>query len=77
MYGEPIMANDDIKKINGFDKYEIEEAARTRIKYQRIMADKRKGFQGAVQKEVDKQAAAAEKEAEAATTARDLNRIGR
>ena len=60
-------------KINGFDRYDIEDAARTLIKAQAIPNDKRKGFYATVQKEVEKQAAAAEKAALEAKVASKLH----
>ncbi len=69
---EPIEMSRD--KINGFDRYDVEEAARTLIKAQAIPNDKRKGFYTTVLKEVDKQAAAAEQAAMEAKTAVALHK---
>ncbi len=60
-------------KINGFDRYDVEEAARTLIKAQAIPNDTRKGFYDTVKKEVVKQAAAAEKAALEAKVASKLH----
>jgi hypothetical protein len=62
-------------KINGFDKWEVEEAARTLIKAQQIPNDKRKGFYNTVKIEVKKQADAAQKAAVEAKAAVNLHKV--
>lgn len=68
----PEMASD---KINGFDKYDIEEAARTLIKAQSIPNDTRKGYYDTVKKEVAKQAAASAKATKEAQVAVKLHKV--
>jgi len=65
---------DKSNKINGFDKWEIEDSARTLIKAEDIRNDKRKGFYTTVLAELDKQVKAAERAALVAQTARKLNK---
>ncbi len=62
-------------KINGFDRYDVEEAARTLIKAQAIPNDSRKGFYETVKKEVVKQAAAADEAAKEAQVAVKLHKV--
>jgi hypothetical protein len=50
----PVMAHGN--KINGFDKWEIREAADALVKSESIRNDKRKGFYKTVMAEVDKKA---------------------
>lgn len=73
MGGEVTMASGD--KINGFDKYDIENSARTLIDAEKIRNDKRKEFYPTVLKELDKQIKAAEEAALVAKTAGKLNKI--
>lgn len=62
-------------KINGFDRYDVEEAARTLIKAQSIPNDTRKGFYETVKKEVAKQSVAANKAAKEAQVAVKLHKV--
>lgn len=64
-----------VDKINGFDRYDVEEAARTLIKAQSIPNDSRKGFYDTVKKEVVKQATASEKAAKEAQVAVKLHKV--
>lgn len=62
-------------KINGFDRYEVEDAARTLIKAQSIPNDTRKGFYDTVKKEVAKQAVASKQAAKEAQVASKLHKV--
>jgi hypothetical protein len=62
------------KTINGFDSWEIKDAARTLIDAEKIRNDKRKNFYSTVLKELDKQVKAAEDAAVVAKTAQKLNK---
>ena len=62
-------------KINGFDRYDIEEAARTLIKAQAIPNDSRKDFYDTVKKEIAKQATASTKAAKEAQVAVKLHKV--
>lgn len=71
--GVPNMSDRESNKINGFDKYEIEDAARTLITAQKITLDKRKGFYDTVKKELTKQVKAADEAAVVAKVAQKLS----
>jgi hypothetical protein len=71
----PEVAKMSDNKINGFDRYGVEEAARTLIKAQSIPNDPRKGFYDTVKKEVVKQAASANKAAKEAQVAVKLHKV--
>lgn len=73
MSGEISMGSSN--KINGFDKYEIESAARTLIEAQKILADKRPKFKQTVSAEVTKQAKAAEEAALVAKTTERMTKV--
>ncbi len=60
------------KKINGFDKWDIESDARTLIDAEKIKMDKRKNYLSTVLGEVNKQTKAAEEALLAAKTATRL-----
>jgi len=62
-------------KINGFNKWDIESAARTLIDAEKIKADARKGYLKTVMAEVGKQAKAADEAALAAKTAKNLSKV--
>jgi len=51
------------KKINGFDEWDVKNAADALIRAQEIRDDKRKGFYAAVKKELAEKVTAAEKAA--------------
>ncbi len=61
-------------KINGFDKWEIKNAAESLIKAEEIKKDKRPKFLGTVLAEVDKQVIAAEAALLAARTTARLSK---
>lgn len=60
-------------RINGFDKWDVEDAARTLIRAEDIRNDTRKGYYSTVLKELDRQVKAAERAALVAATAKKLN----
>jgi len=65
---------DESRKINGFDKYDIEGDARTLISAEKIKMDKRKNYLTTVMNEVGKQEKAAEDALLAAKTALRLKK---
>ena len=65
---------DESRKINGFDKYDIESDARTLISAEKIKMDKRKNYLTTVMNEVGKQEKAAEDALLAAKTALRLKK---